>query len=227
MPRHSRIDIPNTVFHIYTRGHNKAPLFFDDEDRYVLLKHLKRAQDRHPWQNLGYSLMTNHYHMQVKTKDTPIGKTMHYLNSLYAGYFNHRYQRFGHVFQNRFHSIPVQTDSYLLTLSRYIHLNSTTAGITQRPEDYRWSSYLDYLGRVNSGLVQPGEVLELFGDDPATQRQHYRQFVEEKLHRKPDFDDSLIWKTRIFGDDHFTNWVAAQCPQAFPRREKTEEKSNI
>ena len=74
MPRRPRIDIPNTVYHIYTRGHNKSPLFLDDEDRWIFLKFLKRAQERCPWDNLGYTLMTNHYHLQSQTRDMPLEK---------------------------------------------------------------------------------------------------------------------------------------------------------
>jgi putative transposase len=215
MPRQARIDIQNMVYHVFTRGHNKSALLRDDEDRYVFLRHLKRAQDRFPWECLGYSLMTNHYHLQVKTLDSPLGKTMHYLNSLYAGHFNYRYKTFGHVFQNRFHSIPVQTESYLLRLSRYIHLNAVDAGMVQRPEDHRWSSYREYLGGNSSGLINTDLVLNTLCGIPSLQKQRYREFVEQKLNQKPEFNESILRKTRIFGDDPFVQWIRYQCPEAF------------
>lgn len=218
MPRQPRIDIPNTVYHVFTRGHNKSPLFRDDEDRAIFLKHLRRAQERCPWDCLGYSLMTNHYHFQVKTLDVPLGKTMHYLNTLYAGHFNYRYKTVGHVFQNRYHSIPVQVDRYLLTLSRYIHRNAVAAGMVARPEDHLWSSYREYLGQTHSGLIRPELVLNTLCDDRGLQRQRYRQFVEEVGPGQQELSETTVWKTRVFGDDSYTKWVASRCPGSFTRR---------
>jgi len=220
MPRQPRIDIPDTVHHVFSRGHNKSALFLDDEDRFIFLKHLKRAQEKHPWDCLDYTLMTNHYHLQVKTIDVPLGKTMHLLNTLYAGHFNFRYNSVGHVFQNRFHSIPVQVDRYLLTLSRYIHLNPVVAGIVARPEDYPWSSYREYLGQGNSGLIHPELVLDVLCANVNKQRSVYKEFVEDGIHKKPEFTDEQIWKTRIFGDDSFFRAIASLCPASFaPRRD--------
>ena len=219
MPRQPRIGIPHTVYHVFTRGHNKTPLFLDDEDRVIFLKHLKRAQVRCPWDCLSYSLMTNHYHLQIKRLDTPLGKTLHYLNTLYAGHFNYRYKNVGHVFQNRYHSIPVQVDRYLLTLNRYIHLNAVAAGIVARPEDDPWSSYREYLGKTHTGLIRPELVLETLCDNPDLQIQRYREFVEEGLNQKTEINEKTIWKTRVFGDDSFMKWVVACSPASFAPRQ--------
>jgi putative transposase len=228
MPRQSRITISDTVYHVYTRGHHKSPLFIDDEDRFVFLKHLKRAQERCPWDCLGYSLMTNHYHLQVKTHDLPIGKTMHYLNTLYAGHFNFRYKTVGHVFQNRFHSIPVQVDRYLLVLSRYIHLNAVVAGMVTKPEDHVWSSYREYIGQTFTGLIRPKLILDTLCDNPALQAESYKNFVEDIIFKKPEFTEELLWKTRIFGDDLFTKTITASCPASFaPRQDYRRQKETI
>ena len=226
MPRQPRIDMPDTVYHVFNRGHNKSPLFLDDEDKSVFLKHLKRVQERCPWDCLGYSLMTNHYHLQVKTRDCSLGKTMHCLNTLYAGHFNYRYQKVGHVFQNRYHSIPVQIDRYLLALSRYIHLNAVAAGVVAKPEEDIWSSYREYLGQTHSGLIRPQLVLDTLFDNPLLQRQSYRLFVEEMLNKKPEFSEAVIWKTRVFGDDAFTKSVAARCPASFAPRQDYRRRLN-
>lgn len=224
MPRTSRIDIPNTVYHVYTRGHNKSPILIDDQDRFVFLKYLKRTKDRFPWDCLGYSLMINHYHLEIKTSDSPLGHIMHYLNTLYAGYFNFKYKTVGHVFQNRFHSIPVQIDSYLLVLSRYIHLNAVVAGMVQKPEDHQWSSYREYIGKTQSGLISTDLVLDTLCPDKNLQRERYRIFVEEGVSKKPEFTENTIWKTRVFGDAAYTQWVAKQCPDAFPVRRRSQLK---
>jgi len=199
MPRQPRIDIPNTVYHVYTRGHNKSALFLDDLDRRTFLKYLHRACAQFPLEVCGYCLMGNHYHLQVRTLEIPLAKTMHLLNTLYAEYFNFRYGKVGHVFQNRYHSIPVEVDSYLLVLSRYIHLNPVLAGLVLRPEDYSWSSYGDYVGNRTTGLVQSALVLDTLSTNVAKQREAYRQFVESEIGKPPQFKEEIIQKTRIFG----------------------------
>lgn len=219
MPRLARIDVPDTVYHIYTRGNHKAPLFLDDKDRRYFLKFLERAQEKYPWDLLNYKLMTNHYHLQVKTLSSPLWKTMHTLNTLYAGYFNNRHGQVGHLFQGRFHSIPVEADSYLLVLSRYVQLNAVVAGIVQRPEDYEWSSYRAYTeGKDPTGLVRTDLILDTLSLNNQTQREQYRKFVEDEIGRPPRFTDELLWKTRTFGSDAFVRGLFAKCPGAFPHR---------
>jgi len=213
MPRRSRIDIPEMVYHVYNRGHNKTAIFLDDLDREVFLKYLRRACERCPWELLGYCLMSNHYHLQLRTLDGPLGKTMHYLNTLYAGYFNFRYGKAGHVFQNRYHSIPVEVDSYLLVLSRYIHLNPVVAGLVKRPEDYSWSSYKEYLGGPPSGLIRPAFVLDTLDANPEKQRESYREFVESDMGKPQRFNEKIIRKTRVFGGDSFVRYVNRFIPK--------------
>jgi putative transposase len=222
MPRLSRIDIPDTVYHVYTRGNNKAAIFLDYQDRVLFLKFLDRALERHPCDLLGYCLMDNHYHLQLKTLEDPLGLMMHYLNNLYAGYFNDRYGRTGHVFQGRFHSIPVQADAYLLALSRYIHLNPVVAGIVQSPEQYAWSSYRDYVQDFQS-VIKTDLVLNTLSPQMSQQRHLYRQFVEEHIGRPPQFRDHLLTKIRVLGSDAFIRAVRAKAPSAFPQQELKEK----
>lgn len=215
MPRTARIDIPQTVYHIYTRGHNKSPLFLDDLDRKTFLKHLQRATREHPWELLGYCLMGNHYHLQVKTFDIPLAKTMHLLNTLYAEYFNFRYRRAGHAFQNRFHSIPVEMDSYLVALSRYIHLNPVKAGIVTHPEDYPWSSYRELVGLCPAKYVSPLLILSTLDQCLETQRSTYRRFVEDGIESPSQFTDEKIGKTRIYGSLAFIQSLREKAPHSF------------
>ena len=144
-------------------------------------------------------------------------QTMHHLNTLYAGYFNFRYGKVGHVFQNRFHSIPVEVDSYLLVLSRYIHLNPVAAGIVRRPEDYLWSSYRDYLGIRSSGLIKRDLVLDTLSDNHERQAEVYREFVESEIGKPARFTERLIRRTRVFGSESFVRLVYGKQPFSFPQ----------
>ena len=215
MPRPLRIDVPNTVYHVFSRAPNKTPLLRSDEDCFFFMKYLKRAKDLYPVDFLGYSLMTTHYHLQIKTYEEPLALILHHLNTLYACYFNRRYRRAGHVFQGRFRSIPVETDSYLLTLSRYIHLNAVKAGMVDKPEDHRWSSYRDYIGGSASGWVSTELVLDTLSANKNEQRERYRTFVEDGVAKKLNITDELIWQTRVFGSPQFAQELAVQHPEAF------------
>ena len=89
--------------------------------------------------------MNNHLHLSFQTPEANLSAGMHDLNSGYATWFNRRHRRVGALFQGRFKAILVENESYSCVLSRYIHLNPVRAGIVQRPENYRWSSYPHYL----------------------------------------------------------------------------------
>ena len=91
--------------------------------------------------------MPNHYHATLQPSQPNLSEALRRLNSVYARWWNERHQRVGHVFQGRFKDQIVDRDSYLLTLSRYVVMNPVRAGLVERPEDWRWSSY-----RATAGL---------------------------------------------------------------------------
>jgi len=108
--------------------------------------------------------MDNHYHLTLETPRGNLLKVMHGINSGYTGYFNRKYGRSGHLFQGRYRGILVEKDTYLLSLSRYVHLNPVRGRVVERPEHYRWSSYLGYVGKgKESEWVEYAWALSQFG----------------------------------------------------------------
>ena len=99
-----------------------------------------------------YCLMSNHVHLLIKTHHEDIGATIKHLAVVYAMYFNHKYSRAGHLFQDRFKSEPVNDIAYFTTLLRYIHQNPLKAGIVQNVSDYPWSSWQEYTGETPAAL---------------------------------------------------------------------------
>lgn len=106
---------------------------------------------------------------------------MQNINTSYTVYINKKYQRSGHLFQGRFKGIIVDKDEYLVTLSRYIHLNPVRAGIVQRPEDYKWTSYRSYADKTNNTLVDIIDTLSCFSDSMAKAVKAYKLFVEAEI----------------------------------------------
>lgn len=144
MARQWRIEYPNALYHVMSRGNGGQNIFASDNDRHIFLTLLGTLTERFNVEIHAFVLMDNHYHLLVKTIDANLSKAMQWFGTTYACKFNIANQYGGHLFQGRFKSIIVQNDAYLLRLSFYIHRNPLRAGIVERLADYPWSSYLYY-----------------------------------------------------------------------------------
>ena len=121
--------------------------------------------------------MGNHIHLLLKEGIDSISRTMGRINTSYARYFNKKYNRVGHVFQDRYKSEAVEQEAYLLTLIRYIHNNPVKAKIVTTPSHYRWSSYNEYMGgSIGNTLVEKSEVLRLFSEKDNLGLQYFVDF---------------------------------------------------
>ncbi len=178
MPRQSRQISKIGIYHVLVRGINRGALFHDDEDRqrylYTLTKFIKDNEV------LGYCLMDNHVHLLIKEGLNGISNLMHRLGASYAYFFNNKYERVGHVFQNRFKSENVEDDSYLKVVIRYIHQNPIKAGMVNKAESYRWSSCQAYYGGKDyfPGLTSTDLILSLFSEKKEHAIMIFRQFTE-------------------------------------------------
>ncbi|MFT4216374.1 MAG: transposase [Micropruina sp.] len=159
MAREARQLAESGIYHVMLRGVNRDAIFLEDEDFERFLRALSVTKNTSGCLVLAYCLMTNHVHLVVRTAHEPLATVMKRLGVRYAGWFNRKYGRVGHLFQDRFRSRPVDTDEYLLTLLRYVWANPVEAGLADRAESYRWSSrrHLD----ERSGLVDNDELEKL------------------------------------------------------------------
>ncbi|HEV7722573.1 MAG TPA: transposase [Iamia sp.] len=152
------------IHHVMNRGVDHQPIFFADDDRKELGRRLTAIHDAFSVTTLAYCLMGNHLHLALCAPDGVLPDAMHHLTSVYSRHLNDRLGRDGPLFRGRYHSIPVESDSYLLWLTRYVHRNPLDiAGVTS-PRDYRWSSYRSYLGlRPAPRFLDRQPVLDLVG----------------------------------------------------------------
>ena len=181
MARPVRIEYPGAVYHIISRGNNRAAVFRDDHDRKRYLEKLSLYCEEKEVDLLAYCLLTNHVHLLLETPKGNLSKMMQPFQTSYTVYFNKRHQRSGHVFEQRYKAFLVDKDNYLLEVTRYIHLNPVAAGIVERPRDYRWSSYRDYLAGKGVGGLKSQRILEYFSGPRRRQLASYREFVEGRL----------------------------------------------
>lgn len=164
MPRSARSNSLNDskIYHIIVKGINSQEIFFEDEDKAKFLNLIKVAKKSYLCEILAYVLMDNHVHLIVYDEQEKISQIMHRICTVYAMYFNKKYERIGHLFQNRFKSICVNTEKYLLNLQRYIHANPQKDGIC-KIEKYKWSSYHEYV--TVAKIADTNFILDIFDDN--------------------------------------------------------------
>ena len=184
MPRQARLDIPGALHHIMVRGNNKGEIFKDDQDRTHFLLRLRENIFETHCSVYAWVLMNNHVHILFKSGQKGISTVMRKLLTWYAIYYNHRHRRTGHLFENRYKSILCEEDTYLLALTRYIHLNPIRAKIITTIEDldcYPWSGHGAVIGKAACPWMDTQYVLEQFGSTKQKAIKEYRRFIEEGI----------------------------------------------
>ncbi len=189
-----RYQAPDTFYHVYNRGHNRAPLFSDNEDYDFFTWLLERCygptqlkgKDGRPFPWFGdqvtlhaFCLMPNHFHLLLHQGEESgsLSKSMQSLATTYSMYFNKKYKKRGSIFESVFKASPILNESYLQHITRYIHLN---------PRDFKsWphSSYRDYLSNGAHGWVVTGRILSIFES-----REVYERFVDDYVDMRNELE---------------------------------------
>jgi len=192
MARPWRLQFPDAVYHITSRGNNRQAIFHDDADREMFLVLLGQAAARFPLHLFAFCLMSNHYHLFLRTPEPNLASAMHWLNATYTMRFNRRHHRLGHLFQGRYRAVVVFEESHWWHLSMYLHLNPVRAGMVPDPGVYFWSSFRDFTRRKSRfEWLKPEEVLTGYGRGEADQRRRYRRECLELAGAASDFWEEL------------------------------------
>lgn len=213
--------VKDGYYHIYNRGVNKQLIFFEDADfthflfllklylssletaikelaKYPALFHYLPQNYYQQLHIICFCLMPNHFHLVVKQSEPHvITHFIHALMTKYVMYINHKYERCGPLFQSIYKGVLIDHDSYLLYLSRYIHLNPLELPIPVKPikkewssfEDYPYSSYKWYLSNVHTEWFHPSIVLDFFTHTNVFNpngKSTYQSFVNHKTSNIPD-----------------------------------------
>jgi len=208
MPRSARIAPDGHVYHVLTRGNNRQDIFHDEGDFAGYRDLLARYKDKYAFLLYHYVLMTNHIHLVMETQPQgPLSEIMKGINLSYAQHYKKKYGHVGHFWQDRFKSILISRDEYLLACGSYVELNPVRAGIVKAPGDYRWSSYGFYAFGKHDDLL---DAQPLYGDlsaDEKDRRQRYRAFVRSMLKEKDGMKGEMD-RRRAYGSDEYMGGFA-------------------
>lgn len=184
MPRIARKYLETSFFHVIVQGVNKDFIFYKNEyiEDYISL--IKKYKDEFDIEILAYCIMSNHAHLLIFTEKIEIlSSFMHLINSLYAQKYNRAENRVGHVFRNRYLSEPIYSEKYLVNCINYIHRNPVKAGIVKHCNEYKYSTYNDYVnctGFANSKILN-----KIIG------KENYRKLL------KIEEDNMIFWDIDI------------------------------
>lgn len=180
MPRVPRPAIEGGIYHVTSRGIRDEAIFLDRVDRDRFLVKFSDVADLCGWRCHAYCLMSTHYHLLVETPGANISAGMHRLNAAHARWFNWRHGFEGHLFQDRFHAVLVESDVHFLELFRYILLNPVRAGLCNHAAQWRWSSYAAFIGRAAApAFLAVERALAYFGPTPDRARIAFERFVND------------------------------------------------
>jgi REP element-mobilizing transposase RayT len=218
MARKPRIHYPGALYHVILRGNDDEEIFFVHGDRTHFLRLVEGGVARFGHRIHAFCLMANHVHLAIQVAEVPLSKIMQNLSFRYTGWINKRRGRLGHLFQGRYKAILVDQDSYLLELTRYIHLNPVRAGLVKDPAAYPWSGHRYYLGHEKAPSLTTDWVLSQFSKQMGAARAQYAQFVADGLGggRRTEFHRGNH-EGRLLGDDDFVGRVLARAKTQFRR----------
>ena len=182
MPRLQRVMAAGFPQHVIQRGNNRETCFFAEADYVTYLHWLERAARTYQVAIHAYVLMPNHVHLLATPGlEGGVSRMMQYLGRHYVQYINKTYRRSGTLWERRFHASVIETETYLLTLQRFIELNPVRAGMVKTPEEYRWSSAKDHLGLPGGSMVVDHDVYLRLGASREERIRAYAALMREPL----------------------------------------------
>ena len=198
MPRTARTLSESGIYHVMLRGINREKIFRDEEDFRVFLGVLAKFKSISQYELFSYCLMENHVHLLIRPNTETLDKVFRRIGASFVYWYNMKYDRVGHLFQDRFRSEPVETDAYFLGALRYILRNPVKAGLCVSPEEYPYSSAKEYiLGQ--SGISDTSIAMELVDRDALITFFHEKnqdEFLEDTEKRRTGITDTVA-STRI------------------------------
>lgn len=163
MPREPRKKSRSGIYHIMLRGINRQTIFEEDEDKRRFLGTLQKYKTISKYSIYSYCLMDNHVHLLLKETKESLSESIKRICSSYVYWYNMKYERSGHLFQERFKGEVVENAAYFLTVLRYIHQNPVKAGLDENVFTSKWTSVNEYIKQAH--MIDSDFGLDLLSPD--------------------------------------------------------------
>ncbi len=208
MARPLRIEYPGAWYHVMNRGRHREVIFRQEHDFRLFLELLGRSWELFDLETHAYALMSNHYHLLVRTPQGNLSRGMRHLDGVFAQTINRKYKLEGSLFRGRFKSTLIEQDSYLLEVVRYIHRNPLKASLETALGQYPWTSYRAYLQGNNSfPWLHCRVVLRQFAAEDHLAKRAFETFVNRRLPEEVEIAFDKKRCPAILGGKSFQAWV--------------------
>ena len=228
MPRTARIAPDEHIYHILTRGNNRQDVFKDEKDYKRYIEILQRYKEKYKFKLYHYVLMRNHVHLIIETtqKSGKLSDIMKGINLSYAQYYKNIYRHIGHFWQDRYKSIIISRDDYLLACASYVELNPVRAKVVEDPKDYKWSSYKAYAYGKKDFIVDEQIIYKELSKSETERRKKYRGLVKGMLREKDAMKGEMDRRV-VYGSEDFIEGITKEYkigalikPKGRPRKDE-------
>jgi len=181
--RTARKESTSGIYHVMMRGNNHQDIFKNDMDKKYFIYLLKKYLVKLNLELYAWCLMNNHFHLVIKASKKNLADFIKRVCCSYVPYFNRKYERSGHLFQDRYKSEPIETDQYFMGAIRYVHNNPEKANICAR-NTYKWSSYREYI--ISRNITSTEKLLSMLGGKKSfveySKQKDSSEYLENKQH---------------------------------------------
>ena len=213
MARLQRTYSNSGYYHIMLRGNERKKIFLDDEDRQKFIAIIRKKKIATNLLLYAYCLMDNHVHLVLRDDKNEISIIMKGIATSYAMFFNNKYGRVGHMFQDRFKSEAIEDERYLMAAIRYVHNNPVKAGMVENPEQYKWSSFECYITPDHmKTIVDADYILKIISENQRAAIDEFRRFSIKKNENQFMDEDSDSIRTLEDGEVYLKRYITNNWP---------------
>ena len=204
MSRIPRIHVKGALYYVTSRGDHEQIIFKEAADYNAYKELLKRYKTQHEFKLFAFIFLPTHLHLLLElTKDVTISQIMHGLSSNYTKYFNGKYERKGHLFQERYKMVVAEKSAYLLPIITYLHLHPCRIGLAKEPAEYKFSSYLNYKG-------EKIRAMDIDMDKEIKEAVSYGSVTNEMSKEETDALGKALSKDGLIGSEEFVRDIKAR-----------------